>query len=293
MGGPMGQPQGGPPPATAGGPPGRLSSSQHLIGRILNLINPPPPPAPPQGMPQGGPPPGMSGPQGGGDPRAQIMQLLAMAQRGGGGGQPPMVGAAEGGDQAAWQRMQPRGMAAEMLEYPERPHLPPAFMPDYPEPSRFAPPADDGSYDKLRRIMELLQQGGGRPMGTPDMGTPGMGAMPMRRGGYPLDYLSGMPGLPVRTPYARGGDYVRPDGRGNGRSDHVPAVLSPGEFVMDAETVALAGDGDNSAGAREFERLRQNIRRDKGKALAKGKFSPDAKPLASYMAKGKKPRSRS
>lgn len=281
MGGPMGQPQAGPPSAAAGGPPGRLSSSNHLIGRILNLINPPPPPQP---QPPQAPPQGMPGSQGG-DPRAQIMQLLAMAQQG--GGQPPMVGAAEGGDQAAWQRMQPRGMAAEMLEYPERPHLPPAFMPDYPEPSRFVPPADDGSYDKLRRIMELLQRGGGRPMGTPDMG-----AMPMRRGGYPLDYMPGMPGLPVRTPYAKGGDYVQPDGRGDGRSDHVPAVLSPGEFVMDAETVALAGNGDNNAGARRMEQLRQNIRRDKGKALAKGKFSPDAKPLESYLPKGgdKKPK---
>lgn len=247
MGGPMGQPQGGPPPAAAGGPPGRLSSSQHLIGRILNLINPPPPPAPPQAPPQGagiggGPmaPPtgGMPGPQGGGDPRAQIMQLLAMAQQGG-GGQPPVARAAMGGPQAMW--------------------------------------AQNDSPNRMAMIRELL--GGG-----------GMAAMPMRRGGYPLDYLSGMPGLPVRTPYARGGDYVRPDGRGDGRSDHVPAVLSPGEFVMDAETVALAGNGDNSAGAREFERLRQNIRRDKGKALAKGKFSPDAKPLASYMDKGKKPK---
>ena len=114
-------------------------------------------------------------------------------------------------------------------------------------------------------------------------------------GGFPLDYLSGMPGLPVRTPYARGGnDYVKSDGRGDGRSDHVPAVLSPGEFVMDAETVALAGNGDNEAGARRLEGMRQNLRKQKGRALAQGKFSPDTKPLESYMPKpgAKLPRGR-
>lgn len=178
-----------------------------------------------------------------------------------------------------------------------------------------------GGGDPRQQIMQLLamaQQGGGQPpmvgaamgggqndwaMMAPAEPDPmdairdllggGGDPMPMRRGGFPLDYLAGMPGLPVRTPYARGGDYVRSDGRGDGRSDHVPAVLSPGEFVMDAETVALAGNGDNNAGARRLEQLRQNLRRDKGKALAKGKFSPDTKPLESYMPKGgKKPRGR-
>ena len=148
---------------------------------------------------------------------------------------------------------------------------------------------------RSRLIIELLQRGGGRPMASPDMAAPDMGAMPMRRGGFPLDYLSGMPGLPVRTPYARGGnDYVKSDGRGDGRSDHVPAVLSPGEFVMDAETVALAGNGDNEAGARRLEGMRQNLRKQKGRALAQGKFSPDTKPLESYMPKpgAKLPRGR-
>lgn len=280
MGGPMGQPQAGPPPAPAGGPPGRLSSSGHLIGRILNLINPPQPPAPPQGMPQGGPPPGMPGQQGGGDPRAQIMQLLAMAQQGGGGGQPPMVGAQHGGSQRDWEMLddlvdRPRPNALPVPLERIMPYLPrPNDLPAQPEPM---PERFDVPPDRRRMIEELLRRSG---------------RMPMRRGGYPLDYMPGMPGLPVRTPYAKGGDYVRPDGRGDGRSDHVPAVLSPGEFVMDAETVALAGNGDNNAGARRFEEMRQNLRKDKGRALAKGKFSPDTKPLASYMPKGdgKKPK---
>lgn len=91
------------------------------------------------------------------------------------------------------------------------------------------------------------------------------------RGGYP----ELMGGMPMRQPFA-GAGYVEPDGQGDGRSDHVQAVLSPGEFVQDAETVSLLGNGDNDAGARGFEAIRKEIRKHKGKALAQGKFSPNA-----------------
>lgn len=104
------------------------------------------------------------------------------------------------------------------------------------------------------------------------------GPLEMRRGGYPEHLLHGMP-----TRFAEGGDFVEPDGQGDGRSDHVEARLSPGEFVVDAETVSLLGNGDNTAGARRLEEFRRGIRSQKGKALAKGKFSPDAKRPASYM----------
>jgi hypothetical protein len=101
----------------------------------------------------------------------------------------------------------------------------------------------------------------------------------MMRGGYPemIGYPPEMGhGMPMRH-FARGGsDYVPEDGVGDGRSDHVDAKLSPGEFVVDAETVALLGNGSNEAGARKLETMRQEIRRRKGQALAKGKFSPDA-----------------
>jgi hypothetical protein len=98
---------------------------------------------------------------------------------------------------------------------------------------------------------------------------------------------------PMVSPYmyARG-DYVAPDGMGDGRSDHVPAKLSPGEFVMDAETVSMLGNGDNDAGARRLDEMRKNLRKSKGQALAKGKFSPDAKSPESYLPK-KPPRGRS
>jgi hypothetical protein len=72
-------------------------------------------------------------------------------------------------------------------------------------------------------------------------------------------------------------------GSGSGRDDTINAKLSDGEFVMDAETTALLGDGSPKKGAELFEEMRKNIRKHKGKALAKGKFSPNAKSPLSYL----------
>lgn len=72
-------------------------------------------------------------------------------------------------------------------------------------------------------------------------------------------------------------------GAGTGRSDDIDARLSDGEYVMDAETVALLGDGSTDAGARKLDEMRAQLRRHKGKTLAKGKFSPNAKSPLSYM----------
>ena len=72
-------------------------------------------------------------------------------------------------------------------------------------------------------------------------------------------------------------------GSGSGRDDTINARLSDGEYVMDAETVALLGDGSNSEGARRLDQMRKEIRAQKGKSLAKGKFSPDAKSPLAYL----------
>lgn len=80
-----------------------------------------------------------------------------------------------------------------------------------------------------------------------------------------------------------GGGYAEGGSRGDGRSDHIEALLSPGEFVMDAETVSLLGNGSSEAGARRLEEMRQAIRKQKGGALSQGKFSPDAKSPLSYL----------
>ncbi len=99
------------------------------------------------------------------------------------------------------------------------------------------------------------------------------------------------------TGYAMGGeveggmpmaaDSFAVQGQGTGRSDEIPALLSDGEYVFDAETVALLGDGSTKAGADALDQFRVNIRKHKGRQLAKGGFSPDAKPPEHYLYGGR------
>jgi hypothetical protein len=72
-------------------------------------------------------------------------------------------------------------------------------------------------------------------------------------------------------------------GAGSGREDTIDAKLSDGEYVMDAETVALLGDGSNKEGALRLDAMRQQLRKQKGKEMAKGKFSPNAKSPLQYL----------
>ena len=76
------------------------------------------------------------------------------------------------------------------------------------------------------------------------------------------------------------GHYVR--GGGTGTSDSIPARLSDGEYVIDAQTVSMLGDGSSDAGAQRLDAMRAEIRKHKGKALAQGKFAPEAKGPLSY-----------
>lgn len=77
-------------------------------------------------------------------------------------------------------------------------------------------------------------------------------------------------------------------GPGGGRGDKIPAMLSSGEYVLDSEVVSSLGNGDSDEGARKLDRMRENVRRHKGKALAKGRISPDAKDdPRSYMRGGR------
>ena len=97
--------------------------------------------------------------------------------------------------------------------------------------------------------------------------------------------------------YATGGDVEggRPsgtrsfavEGAGTGREDKIPALLSDGEYVIDAETVALLGDGSSKAGAKALDEFRVKVRKHKGKKLAKGKFSVNAKKPETYMRGGR------
>jgi hypothetical protein len=85
--------------------------------------------------------------------------------------------------------------------------------------------------------------------------------------------------------FARGGFAV--EGAGDGRDDKIPALLSDGEYVIDAETVALLGNGSNKAGAELLDSFRVKVRKQKGKKLARGKFSDNAKRPEHYLAGGK------
>jgi hypothetical protein len=89
----------------------------------------------------------------------------------------------------------------------------------------------------------------------------------------------------------RGGQSRRTEfavnGPGTGRSDDIPAVLSDGEYVIDAETVALLGDGSSKAGAKKLDELRVKVRKHKGQKLAKGRFSANAKKPEAYLSGGR------
>jgi hypothetical protein len=77
------------------------------------------------------------------------------------------------------------------------------------------------------------------------------------------------------------------NGAGDGREDKIDAKLSDGEYVIDAETVALLGNGSSKAGAQQLDKFRVNIRKHKGQKLASGKFSANAKSPEAYMAGGR------
>lgn len=98
--------------------------------------------------------------------------------------------------------------------------------------------------------------------------------------------VGGMAGGGMRGPGSASNSYAV-NGPGTGRSDEIPALLSDGEYVIDAETVALLGDGSSKAGAERLDQLRVKIRKDKGRKLAKGEFSGNAKRPEHYLKGGR------
>lgn len=162
----------------------------------------------------------------------------------------------------------------------------------------------------------MMQQGmppGGMGRGMPMRGglnqamqtgnMPPAGGMPMRGGaqGMPQGMPQGRPQPVNRNPRTSYYQYGTPPtgmaaggalnmvrsynvgGGADGRSDDVDAVLSDGEYVFDAETVALLGNGSSEAGANRLEQMREEIRRQKGQKLAQGKISDDARSPLSYL----------
>ena len=59
-----------------------------------------------------------------------------------------------------------------------------------------------------------------------------------------------------------------------------PARLADGEYVIDAHTVSMLGDGNSKAGAKKLDKMREAIRFDK---IGNKKIPKKAKPLTNYM----------
>ena len=109
----------------------------------------------------------------------------------------------------------------------------------------------------------------------------------------------GTPVVAGATPYAQGGPamgglgalqsprmqgHIR--GPGTGQSDSIPAVLSNGEYVMDADSVAALGDGSTDAGAKALDGMRHAIRKHKRSAPITS-IPPKAKAPMAYLKGGK------
>lgn len=93
---------------------------------------------------------------------------------------------------------------------------------------------------------------------------------------------------------AQGGSPYVPSVHGNhvpgdspGQSDVVPADLSPGEYVLDADLVSSLGDGNNAAGAAALDDFRERVRAHK-RGAPNDRIPPAALSPLQYMKMGAK-----
>lgn len=87
------------------------------------------------------------------------------------------------------------------------------------------------------------------------------------------------------TPATHDSRYVV--GPGDGQSDDIDAKLSNGEYVMDAHTVSLLGNGSNEAGAKRLDEMRANLRKSAAKSMSKGKQFMHVKNPEHYLSGGR------
>jgi hypothetical protein len=134
-----------------------------------------------------------------------------------------------------------------------------------------------GSYAPkvLPQLAALLQS---RGMHLADGGQPGDDTHP-NYDGTPLLRTGGLSGL--------GGKYV--EGKGDGTSDDIAAMLANGEYVFSADVVAALGNGSNKAGAENLDEMVKAIRA-RARSAPPDKLPPDAKSPLEYLksSKGKK-----
>ena len=100
--------------------------------------------------------------------------------------------------------------------------------------------------------------------------------------------------------YAEGGDVHQPEfysegglhntyvnGKGDGTSDSIPAMLANGEFVIPADVVSSLGNGSNDSGAKVLDEFLKTIRHHKRDANP-NKLPPDSKGPLGYLLEAKK-----
>ena len=146
----------------------------------------------------------------------------------------------------------------------------------------------------------------GLPSNTPGGFSPdALAAMrvPMKAGNQlTRQYAADMPSpiQPGTRGYAEGGEVDGPlsqtfdssqtqgyvgTGEGGGQDDMIDARLSPGEYVFDVESVSMLGDGDNAAGARKLDELREAMRAHK-RSAPPDEIAPKSQGPLSYMNGG-------
>lgn len=108
-------------------------------------------------------------------------------------------------------------------------------------------------------------------------------------------YAADMPSPIVRGQttkgYAEGGEIAGAlsqafeggvNGTDGGQSDLVSVMVSPGEYVMDAESVSALGDGNTAAGIAKLDELRAQLRAQK-RSAPNDEIPPQAQGPLSYM----------
>lgn len=116
-----------------------------------------------------------------------------------------------------------------------------------------------------------------------DMKSPVTAGVGINRDGTPLKFAEGgdVPGA-LSQVFDSSQIQGLVAGEGGGQDDMVDARLSPGEYVFDAETVAMLGDGDNAAGARKLDELREQLRAHK-RSAPDDEIAPPAEGPLSYL----------
>lgn len=147
-------------------------------------------------------------------------------------------------------------------------------------------------------VKTIAQLQAGMPSNTP--GALSTVQTPMRAGNQLQRQYAADMSSPVKPGYADGGEVDGPlsqtfdssqtqgyvgAGEGGGQDDMIDARLSPGEYVFDAESVSMLGDGDNAAGARKLDELREAMRAHK-RSAPDDEIAPRSKGPLSYMNGG-------